>query len=165
MLFNSFAFVVFLSIVLLLYYSLEHKWQNRMLLAASYVFYGAWAEAAAAVDADIRGEAALEVIASGPGIADIQVIGEELWVVNSGSGFCPGQATAEYLHRVLNRITLTGALFLGAIAVLPFVVQGVTNLKTLTIGGTGILIVVSVVIEIMKQIESQMVMRDYEKFY
>ena len=79
-------------------------------------------------------------------------------------GIRPGQATAEYLHRVLNRITLTGALFLGAIAVLPFVVQGVTNLKTLTIGGTGILIVVSVVIEIMKQIESQMIMRDYEGF-
>jgi len=53
---------------------------------------------------------------------------------------------------------------LCAIAVLPFVVQGVTNLKTLTIGGTGILIVVSVVIEIMKQIESQMIMRDYEGF-
>jgi len=72
-------------------------------------------------------------------------------------GIRPGQATAEYLHRVLNRITLTGALFLGAIAVLPFVVQGVTS-------GTGILIVVSVVIEIMKQIESQMIMRDYEGF-
>ena len=79
-------------------------------------------------------------------------------------GIRPGQATAEYLHKVLNRITLTGALFLGAIAVLPFVVQGVTNIKTLTIGGTGLLIVVSVVIEIMKQIESQMIMRDYEGF-
>jgi preprotein translocase subunit SecY len=79
-------------------------------------------------------------------------------------GIRPGQATSEYLHKVLNRITLTGALFLGAVAVLPFVVQGVTNLKTLTIGGTGILIVVSVVIEIMKQIESQMIMRDYEGF-
>ncbi|MDD5489540.1 MAG: preprotein translocase subunit SecY [Candidatus Moranbacteria bacterium] len=79
-------------------------------------------------------------------------------------GIRPGPATSEYLLRVLNRITLTGALFLGSIAVLPFVVQGVTNLKTLTIGGTGILIVVSVVIEIMKQIESQMIMRDYEGF-
>lgn len=79
-------------------------------------------------------------------------------------GIRPGQTTAEYLHRVLNRITLTGALFLGAIAVLPFVVQGITNIQTLTIGGTGLLIVVSVVIEIMKQIESQMIMRDYEGF-
>jgi len=79
-------------------------------------------------------------------------------------GIRPGQTTAEYLHRVLNRITLTGALFLGAIAVLPFIVQGLTNIQTLTIGGTGLLIVVSVVIEIMKQIESQMIMRDYEGF-
>jgi preprotein translocase subunit SecY len=79
-------------------------------------------------------------------------------------GIRPGPATSEYLHRVLNRITLTGALFLGAIAVLPFIVQGITNIQTLTIGGTGLLIVVSVVIEIMKQIESQMIMRDYEGF-
>jgi preprotein translocase subunit SecY len=79
-------------------------------------------------------------------------------------GIRPGSATSEYLQRVLNRITLTGALFLGGIAVLPFVVQGLTNIQTLTIGGTGLLIVVSVVIEIMKQIESQMIMRDYEGF-
>jgi preprotein translocase subunit SecY len=79
-------------------------------------------------------------------------------------GIRPGQATAEYLHKILNRITLAGALFLGAIAVLPFVVQGITNIQSLTIGGTGLLIVVSVVIEIMKQIESQMIMRDYEGF-
>ncbi|HBB36615.1 MAG: preprotein translocase, SecY subunit, preprotein translocase subunit SecY [Candidatus Moranbacteria bacterium GW2011_GWC1_45_18] len=79
-------------------------------------------------------------------------------------GIRPGPATAEYLHKVLNRITLTGSLFLGSIAVLPFVVQGLTNIQTLSIGGTGLLIVVSVVIEIMKQIESQMIMRDYEGF-
>lgn len=79
-------------------------------------------------------------------------------------GIRPGGATAEYLHKVLNRITLTGALFLGTIAVLPFIVQGLTNIQTLSIGGTGLLIVVSVVIEIMKQIESQMIMRDYEGF-
>lgn len=79
-------------------------------------------------------------------------------------GIRPGQTTAEYLNRVLNRITLTGALFLGSIAVLPFIVQGITNIQSLTIGGTGLLIVVSVVIEIMKQIESQMIMRDYEGF-
>jgi preprotein translocase subunit SecY len=79
-------------------------------------------------------------------------------------GIRPGQATGEYLQRVLNRITLTGSLFLGTIAVLPFVVQGLTNIQTLSIGGTGLLIVVSVVIEIMKQIESQLIMRDYEGF-
>lgn len=79
-------------------------------------------------------------------------------------GIRPGQMTADYLARVLNRITLAGALFLGAIAVLPFIVQGITNIQSLTIGGTGLLIVVAVVIEIMKQIESQMIMRDYEGF-
>jgi preprotein translocase subunit SecY len=83
-------------------------------------------------------------------------------------GFVPGirhgQNTSEYLARVLNRITLAGALFLGLIAVLPFIVQGLTNIQSLTIGGTGLLIVVAVVIEIMKQLESQMIMRDYEGF-
>ncbi|MFA5871450.1 MAG: preprotein translocase subunit SecY [Parcubacteria group bacterium] len=79
-------------------------------------------------------------------------------------GIRPGQATAEYLSHTLNRITLSGALFLGAIAVLPFAVQGMTHIQSLTIGGTGLLIVVSVVIEIMKQIESQLIMRDYEGF-
>ena len=76
----------------------------------------------------------------------------------------PGQTTAEYLHRVLNRITSGGRAFSGLIAVLPFIVQGLTNIQSLTIGGTGLLIVVTVVIEIMKQIESQMIMRDYEGF-
>lgn len=80
-------------------------------------------------------------------------------------GIRPGRLTAEYLHKTLNRITLAGALFLGVIAVLPFVVQGIFNIPNLTIGGTGILIVVSVVIETVKQIESQLVMRDYDSFY
>jgi len=79
-------------------------------------------------------------------------------------GIRPGQNTSEYLARTLNRITLAGALFLGLIAVLPFIVQGITNIQSLTIGGTGLLIVVAVVIEIMKQLESQMIMRDYEGF-
>ena len=79
-------------------------------------------------------------------------------------GIRPGKTTADYLYRIMNRITLTGALFLGCIAVLPFIVQGVTNIQSLKIGGTSILIVVSVVIETIKQIESQLVMRDYEGF-
>jgi preprotein translocase subunit SecY len=79
-------------------------------------------------------------------------------------GIRPGQNTSDYLARTLNRITLAGALFLGLVAVLPFVVQGLTNIQSLTIGGTGLLIVVAVVIEIMKQLESQMIMRDYEGF-
>jgi preprotein translocase subunit SecY len=80
-------------------------------------------------------------------------------------GIRPGRNTAEYLHKTLNRITLTGALFLGAVAVLPFIMRGVFDIPSLVIGGTGILIVVSVVIETVKQIEAQLVMRDYESFY
>lgn len=79
-------------------------------------------------------------------------------------GIRPGKTTAEYLYRIINRITLSGALFLGVIAILPFIVQGIFNLKSLSIGGTGLLIVVSVVIETVKQIEGQLVMRDYEGF-
>lgn len=79
-------------------------------------------------------------------------------------GIRPGKTTADYLYKIMNRITLTGALFLGLIAVLPFIVQGLTNIQTLQVGGTSILIVVSVVIETIKQIESQLVMRDYEGF-
>lgn len=79
-------------------------------------------------------------------------------------GIRPGKTTSEYLYRIINRITLSGALFLGAIAVLPFIIQGAFNMKSISIGGTGLLIVVSVVIETIKQIEGQLVMRDYEGF-
>ncbi len=79
-------------------------------------------------------------------------------------GIRPGKTTADFLYKIMNRITLTGSIFLGIIAVLPFIVQGVTNIQSLQIGGTGILIVVSVVIETIKQIEGQLVMRDYEGF-
>ncbi len=79
-------------------------------------------------------------------------------------GIRPGRNTAQYLHRIMNRVTLAGAIFLGAIAVLPIVVQGVFNIANLTIGGTGLLIVVSVVLETMKQVESQLTMREYEGF-
>ena len=77
-------------------------------------------------------------------------------------GIRPGRPTAEFLYRILNRITLAGALFLGGIAVLPLIVQGVLNIQTLTIGGTSLLIVVSVVLETMKQINAQLVMKEYE---
>ena len=79
-------------------------------------------------------------------------------------GLRPGHQTAEFLYRVLNRVTLAGAIFLGLIAVLPFLMQIVTKTQALTIGGTSLLIVVAVVIESVKQIESQLVMRDYEGF-
>ncbi len=79
-------------------------------------------------------------------------------------GIRPGRNTTEFLSYVSNRIILAGALFLGTIAVLPTVMQSATNIGTLMIGGTSLLIVVSVVIETVKQIESQLVMRDYEGF-
>ncbi|MEP7162492.1 MAG: preprotein translocase subunit SecY [Candidatus Moraniibacteriota bacterium] len=77
-------------------------------------------------------------------------------------GIRPGNTTAEYLHHIITRITLTGALFLGAIAVLPFIVQGITGIQALSIGGVSILIVVSVVLELVKHIQSQLMMRSYE---
>jgi len=79
-------------------------------------------------------------------------------------GVRPGRATADYLNWILTRITLAGAVFLGLIAVLPGLVQGATDITTLSIGGTGILIVVSVVLETLRQIESMLVMRDYDGF-
>ncbi|MFA6254918.1 MAG: preprotein translocase subunit SecY [Patescibacteria group bacterium] len=77
-------------------------------------------------------------------------------------GIRPGKHTEEYLTNTTNRIILAGALFLGIIAVLPLILQGFTGMASLTIGGTSLLIVVSVVIETYKQIESQLTMRDYE---
>lgn len=77
-------------------------------------------------------------------------------------GIRPGRPTAEFLYRILNRITLAGALFLGVIAVLPLAVQGILNVQALTIGGTSLLIVVSVVLETMKQVNAQLIMREYE---
>ena len=77
-------------------------------------------------------------------------------------GIRPGKPTSEFLYKILNRITLIGALFLGAIAVLPLAMRAITGLVTLTIGGTALLIVVSVVLETIKQVEAQIVMRSYE---
>lgn len=79
-------------------------------------------------------------------------------------GMRPGRETAEYLGKIVNRITLVGSLFLGLIAVLPIIVQGfLTNSQMLTVGGASVLIIVSVVIEMVKQIDAQLVMRDYEQ--
>lgn len=79
-------------------------------------------------------------------------------------GIRPGGPTVGYLNYILTRITLPGGIFLGAIAVLPSIVQGFTGITTLALGGTGLLIVVSVVLEAMKKIEAQLVMRNYDKF-
>ncbi|HHH12457.1 MAG TPA: preprotein translocase subunit SecY, partial [Candidatus Moranbacteria bacterium] len=79
-------------------------------------------------------------------------------------GIRPGGQTEEYLHTIMNRITFVGALFLGLVAVLPLAVQSFTGIQALTVGGTSILIAVSVVIDMIKQIQGQLIMRDYEKF-
>lgn len=79
-------------------------------------------------------------------------------------GIRPGTPTANHLNYVLTRITLAGALFLGVIAIFPTLARSITNVQTILLGGTGILIVVSVVLETVKQIESQLVMRNYERF-
>jgi preprotein translocase subunit SecY len=80
-------------------------------------------------------------------------------------GIRPGRPTQDYLARVVSRITLAGALFLGTVAVAP-VLAGVldNSLRGVALGGTGLLIVVSVVVETMKQIEAQLMMRNYEGF-
>jgi len=79
-------------------------------------------------------------------------------------GLRPGTQTADFLARVLNRITLAGAFFLAVIAVLPLIMQNVLGARALTFGGTSLLIVVSVVIEIIKKIDAQLTMHDYEGF-
>ncbi|MFA6603646.1 MAG: preprotein translocase subunit SecY [Patescibacteria group bacterium] len=77
-------------------------------------------------------------------------------------GIRPGNPTAEYISKTVSRIMPAGAFFLAAIAVLPLIVQHMTGTQSLVVGGTSLLIVVSVVIEIVKQVDSQMTMRDYE---
>lgn len=76
-------------------------------------------------------------------------------------GVRPGQSTSEYVAKVLTRITLVGATFLGLIAVLPLIMKAVTGITSLAIGGTALLIVVSVVIDLMKKIDAQVSMREY----
>jgi len=79
-------------------------------------------------------------------------------------GIRPGTPTASYLNFVLTRITLAGAIFLGIIAIFPTIARVFTNIQTLMLGGTGILIVVSVVLETINAIEAQLVMRNYEGY-
>ncbi len=78
-------------------------------------------------------------------------------------GIRPGRQTAEYLDRILTRITLPGALFIAAIALIPSVFLATQDLNV-PFGGTSILITVGVTLETMKQIESQLMMRHYEGF-
>lgn len=76
-------------------------------------------------------------------------------------GVRPGDSTSEYIASILTRLTLVGALFLGGIAVLPLIMRGITGIQALTIGGTALLIVVSVVIDLIKKIDAQVSIREY----
>jgi len=76
-------------------------------------------------------------------------------------GIRPGQMTAEYISKILTRLTLIGALFLGIVAMLPLIIQGLTGIASFAIGGTSLLIVVSVALDLMKKIEAQVTMREY----
>ncbi len=76
-------------------------------------------------------------------------------------GIRPGGHTSDYLARTITRITFVGALFLGVIAVLPIAVQNLTGIQNLAIGGTGLLIVVSVVLDIARRIDAQLSIREY----
>jgi len=80
------------------------------------------------------------------------------------AGVRPGTATSAYLNYILTRITLAGAVFLGAVAILPGIASQFTGITTLVIGGTGLLIVVSVVMDTAKQFESKLVESSYERF-
>ncbi len=79
-------------------------------------------------------------------------------------GVRPGRNTQIYLQKVLNRITLIGALFLGLVAILPFFASRITGVNTLLLGATSLLIVVGVAIDTMRQLEAQLMMRNYEGF-
>ena len=79
-------------------------------------------------------------------------------------GIRPGRETAAYLTNVVTRLTLIGSLALGTIAVLPFIVQNLTNTTTLTLGGTGLLIIVAVALETLKQLQSRAVEISYDRY-
>ncbi len=76
-------------------------------------------------------------------------------------GVRPGQSTSEHIARILTRLTLVGAIFLGIIAVLPLAIRSITGITTFAIGGTALLIVVSVVIDLIKKVDAQVSIREY----
>lgn len=84
-------------------------------------------------------------------------------------GIRPGRQTAEYLSAVLNRVTLLGSVFLGTVAILPYIIQalssGLQASVPLLISGAGMIIIVGVVLEIIRQINAQLIMQDYDKLY
>ncbi|MBO5556087.1 MAG: preprotein translocase subunit SecY, partial [Oscillospiraceae bacterium] len=79
-------------------------------------------------------------------------------------GFRPGRPTAEFLGRVLARLTFFGAIYLGIVAILPIIVERTTGIANLSIGGTSVIIVVGVALETVRMLEAQMLMRHYKGF-
>ena len=79
-------------------------------------------------------------------------------------GFRPGKPTADFIKKVLNKITLFGAIYLAIIAILPIVTGSAIGIQSLAIGGTSVIIVVGVALETVKQMEAQMLMRHYKGF-
>jgi preprotein translocase subunit SecY len=80
-------------------------------------------------------------------------------------GIRPGAQTADYLSSVIYKITFPGALFLAVVALFPFLLQNLTGIRTLAIGGTGVLIIVSVTLDFVRQIKAQLAMRSYDELY
>lgn len=76
-------------------------------------------------------------------------------------GIRPGDATETYVSHVLSRITMIGGIFLGVVAILPIIMQNISGVTTLALGGTAVLIVVNVIIDLIKKVEAQMTMREY----
>ena len=79
-------------------------------------------------------------------------------------GFRPGKPTADFIKKVLNKVTLFGAIYLGVVAILPLLIGKIVNQSSLSIGGTSVIIVVGVALETVQALESQMLMRQYKGF-
>ena len=85
---------------------------------------------------------------------------------NNGTipGIRPGRPTAEFISKILSKITLIGAIFLAFVAILPILYSNLTGMYGFSMGGTSVIIMVGVALETVKQIESQMMMRHYKGF-
>ena len=79
-------------------------------------------------------------------------------------GFRPGKPTADFIKKVLNKVTLFGAIYLGIVAILPLLIGKIVDVASLSIGGTSVIIVVGVALETVQALESQMLMRQYKGF-
>ena len=85
---------------------------------------------------------------------------------NNGTvpGLRPGRPTAEFIAKILSKVTLIGAMFLAFVALIPIIFTNLTNMQGLSLGGTSVIIIVGVALETVKQMESQMMMRHYKGF-